>query len=189
MPPPARLKPSVTATERRFSEPPPQHLYLDTNFILDYLVDTRPRHARVARFLQRVEMQDSTTLYLSSLSELEFLHVIRSEEFRQGLAPDWQRQYKLGQWEQPGVREAYCTGFLKLLQEFLDSFTWAEVALTAAVRTRAVREALTYNLDSHDAVHLASAYGAEVFDFASFDRGFRRVDGLSLWNDGIHGTT
>jgi hypothetical protein len=42
-------------------------------------------------------MQDSTTLYLSSLSELEFLHVIRGEEFRQGLAPNWQRQYKLGQ--------------------------------------------------------------------------------------------
>jgi predicted nucleic acid-binding protein len=42
-----------------------------------------------------------------------------------------------------------------------------------------------YNLGAQNAVHLAGARIAGVHDFASFDRMFRRVDGLNLWNDRI----
>jgi predicted nucleic acid-binding protein len=45
-----------------------------------------------------------------------------------------------------------------------------------------------YNLRAQDAVRLARADVAGVRDFASFDRRFRRVDGLILWNDQIYGS-
>ncbi len=43
-----------------------------------------------------------------------------------------------------------------------------------------------YNLKAHDAVHVATAFAAEVLDFASFDADYRRVAGLYLWNDRIY---
>lgn len=43
-----------------------------------------------------------------------------------------------------------------------------------------------YNLEGQDAIHLASANYVGVFDMASLDRTFRRVDGLNLWNDQIY---
>ncbi len=46
---------------------------------------------------------------------------------------------------------------------------------------------MRWNLQATDALHLACAEEAGVMDFASFDRGFRRVDQLILWNDRIYG--
>ena len=71
------------------------------------------------------------------------------------------------------------SGLADLLAEFL----WYEAPLTATVREAALQYMIEYNLGAQDAVHLASALLSGVRDFASFDRRFRRVDGLYLWND------
>jgi hypothetical protein len=66
----------MAATERLFSEFPPALLYLDTNFVLDYLISTRPNHARVTSFLQKVFETGVTHIHISSLSWVEFGHVL-----------------------------------------------------------------------------------------------------------------
>ncbi len=74
-----------------------------------------------------------------------------------------------------------------LLEDFLANFEWAEVALTPTIRSAALTFMAQHNLGAQDSVHLASAGLEHVADFASFDRGYRRVNGLHLWNDTIHG--
>ena len=58
--------------------------------------------------------------------------------------------------------------------------------LTPEIRRRAIDYIAQYNLSGQDAIHLASALNAGVTDLASFDGGFRRVEGVHLWNDLIH---
>ncbi len=75
---------------------------------------------------------------------------------------------------------------LSSFDDALAQFAWNEVTLTPEVRLRAVEHIVDYSMQPNDAVHLASAFAAGCTNFASFDEGFRRVDGLILWNDLIH---
>jgi predicted nucleic acid-binding protein len=182
-------RPRVPAIERAFSEVPPQRLYVDTNVCLDYLIDTRPRYALAVRLFQHLAACQLTTLYVSPLSWTEFAHVIRTQQFRDGLSTAWQQQYGLARWAQePAVRPRYLAALVGQLEALLDQIGWAEVAITSDVRRRALQYVYQYNLRSQDAVHLACVAEAGVVDLASFDEGFRRVDNLSLWHDRIYST-
>lgn len=159
----------------------------DTNVCLDYLIDSRPRYALAVRLFQHLDACQLTTLYVSPLSWTEFAHVIRTQQFRDGLSPAWQQRYGLARWAQaPAVRRRYLAALLGQLEALLDQIGWAEIAITSDVRRRALQYVSQYNLQSQDAVHLACAAEAGVVDLASFDEGFRRVDNLYLWNDRIY---
>jgi hypothetical protein len=98
-------RPSVPATEHAFTELPPSRLYIDTNICLDYLIASRPHHQQALRFFQHLTAHGLTTLYLSSLSWIEFTHVVTSQRFREGLSPQWQQQYRRrGVWVGRGRR-------------------------------------------------------------------------------------
>lgn len=178
----------MAATERSFSEFPPLHLYFDTDFILNYLIPTQPHHSRVVPFLQAVQSAGITTAYVSSLNWLEFGHVVRRESFRNDLPSEWQQTYRLSHWRDPQVQRTFLDALCRMFEEFLDAFGWSEVSVTPTVRRSALALMPQYNLDSHDAVHVASCIEAGVLDIASFDAAFRRVDGLFVWNDLIHRT-
>jgi predicted nucleic acid-binding protein len=177
---------SVPATERAFTGTPPAHLYLDTNVILDYLIATRPLHQLAVTLFDWLDAYELTTLYVSSLSWLEFAHVVARPSFRDALPTSDQQRYQLDKWHTPAVRRAYMRAMLGFMEQFLGQSTWNEVAVTTAVRSQAIDSMVQYNLDAHDAVHLACAMLEGVYDLASFDRGFRRVDGLVLWNNGLY---
>lgn len=176
----------MPALERSFADPLPSQLYLDTNVIIDYLIDNRPFHVRCIPFLERVRQSGLTTIYLSSLSWTEFVHAIRKESFRTSLPPELQDQLSVARWQDSRVRGEYLDFFLSLFQRLIDHFDWAEVPVTSTIRRRAVDLIKQFNLGTQDAIHVASAFEADVVDLASFDEGYRRVDGLVLWNDLIH---
>jgi predicted nucleic acid-binding protein len=180
---PRRL--SVPATERAFTGLPPQQLYVDTDFILNYLLATQPHHTRVVPFILRLAEQGLTTLHISALSWIELAHVVRRQAFRDALPSEWQQNAQLAQWERPAVREQYFADWVALVRRLLAQFAWNEVAVTPEVSLRAIQHVATYNLGPQDAVHLACAEEAGVMDLASFDARFRRVDKLYLWHDGI----
>jgi predicted nucleic acid-binding protein len=93
---------------------------------------------------------------------------------------------RVDRWQEPLVRQAYVQAFVNGLNALLAQFSWVEIDLIPQIRTTALQLVAQYNLGGQDAVHLASATWAGVLDVASFDEGFRRVDGLSLWNDRIY---
>jgi predicted nucleic acid-binding protein len=136
--------------------------------------------------VRSVARHAGTAIFLSSLVWVEFSHVVVRERFRTRLFAERARQFDLAHWDQPEVRELYLESLLSDLEALLVQFGWTEIPLTRAVRQLATRNIVRYNLGPHDAVHLASATEAGITNFASLDRGYRRVEGLHLWNDRIH---
>ena len=172
----------MPATERRFDEVPPSHLYLDTNIPIAYIVATHEHHARCRPFIERL-FERRTTIYLSPLTWMEYAHVMR-QDFRALLPEQWRVPYRLSEWDDDTrVRQEYMRSMFRLLEDFLSGFDWVEIPLTDIVRRRSLEHVIDYNLQSQDAMHLAAAESVGVVDLASFDGSLRRVNGLYLWND------
>lgn len=178
----------MPATERSFADPLPPSIYLDTDVLVAYIVDREPHHARSRAFMQRLLVERQTRTFISSLSWMEFVHAVMQRTFRERLSSDRQREFRLTRWHAEPVRRTYVSWFLQQFGDTVAGLQAVELPLTADIRAIAVEYAVRYNLGSQDAVHLASATYGGVVDVASFDARFRRVEGLALWNDGIHTT-
>lgn len=176
----------MAATERSFSDLPPSRLYVDTNVFIGYLFSTDPLHSRCRALLERVVAQGSTTIFVSSISWMEFAHVVTRQRFRDALPTETQRTFQLGRWQAQPVRERYLQHHSRALEVLFSHFELEEVAVTPEVRAGAMTYMAAYDLDGQDAIHLARARLVGVRDVASFDRKFRRVDWLYLWNDLIY---
>lgn len=176
----------MPATEHRFSDTPPRFLYLDNDFVLTYFVATRPYHLRCKAFLERVQSIGLTTLCVSPLLWIEYAHTVRRDDFRAALPQATRGHFRFERWQHdPSVRGAWFAHALAELDGFLSEFEVEQIEFTEEVRVLALEYMDTHNLGGHDAVHVASAKLAGVSDLASFDRGYRRIDGLHLWNDRV----
>jgi predicted nucleic acid-binding protein len=171
----------VPATRHALSEFPPGRLYLDTNFLLNVLIPTYPLHAAAASFLRGLVRTGVTTLYVSSLTWLEYGHAVLRADFCAGLAAEVRQQYLLDQWDHLDVRDTYLTALTDRLLALLNEFDWYDVAVTLEVSLHALQLMGQYGLKGQDAAHVACAQAVGVVDVASFDADFRRVDGLHLW--------
>jgi predicted nucleic acid-binding protein len=118
---------------------------------------------------------------------MEYAHVFSKDTFRRSLPPEFAYLNAVTGWEDPGIREQYFEFVMNTLDSLLSPFEWHEIPTTNHINRRAITYMARYNMDAQDAVHLASMHVAGVDDLASFDRIFRRVDGLNLWNDQIYG--
>jgi predicted nucleic acid-binding protein len=176
----------MPATERLFDEPLPTELYLDTDILIAHLNDSDLHHVRTVPFLERIAQNSATVVYISSFSWVEFIHVVVRERFRTSLPLETRQRLRISRWDEPLVRQAYLQAFVRALDELLAQFRYVEIELTSDIRATALHYVAQFNLGGQDAVHLASSTRTGVFDFTSFDEAFRKVDGLTLWNDQIH---
>lgn len=69
------------------------------------------------------------------------------------------------------------------LQTFLSAFNRREVRVTKNLIKSATAHVVEFNLGSHDAIAIAISR-AGVPDVAALDRGFKKVNGIELW-DGL----
>ncbi len=179
----------MAAVERSFLAPLPNRLYLDTDILVSSLVGAEPHHERCRVFLDRLVDQGSTTIYVSSLTWIEFAHVVTRPAFRNRQPDAVRRRYRLERWGRQVVRQTYVNDWLADLQSLLNQFDSTELSLSEPIRRAAASYMVDYNIGSQDAVHLASAAREGIADVASLDAGYRRIDGLVLWNDLIHTRT
>ena len=87
-----------------------------------------------------------TTLFLSALSWLEFLHVFSREDFRRLLPTAFAHLRAVERWKSPEARQAYYQFVLDAFSDLLSPFAWEEVLITEEVRAGAVQLMGTYNL-------------------------------------------
>jgi predicted nucleic acid-binding protein len=171
----------VPAIRHALTEFPPRRLYPDTNFLLNVLVPSYPFHAAASGFLIQIAAAGMTTLYVSSLTWLEFGNAVLRADFRAGLAADLQREYRLDDWGAADVRDDYLAAMLNRLYALLSGFDRYDVAVTLDVSVHALQLMGQHGLRWQDAAHVACAQAVGVVDVVSFDSAFRRVDGLYLW--------
>ena len=72
----------MPAVEHSFADPPPTHLYLDSDLVINYLTSSHPNHERANAFLGAVHDLGAATIYASPLVWLEFAQVTKSQAFR-----------------------------------------------------------------------------------------------------------
>jgi predicted nucleic acid-binding protein len=170
------------AEEHLFSETPPGYLLLDTNFVVATLVAGDPRHEECLSFAGR--LQDAgTVIAYSTLLRLEHLNAWRNLLKDGLLPPEPGPQLRL----ELNVAEDDRSHWLRvadiLLGQFLAQFPRTEIRLNQRVVSLAIELVGRFNLQSYDAVHVASAFHAGCTDIASLDKDFRRVEGIDLWNN------
>jgi predicted nucleic acid-binding protein len=178
----------MPAVERSFADALPESLYLDTDIIVAGINRSHPNHQRAAMLLVRMAAGGGMRVIISSLTWIEFLNVITRPMFRDALPSDLRQRLRLGRWHDAMVRQTYVRAMLARFEGLLAQFDYAEIPMTISIRNAAIQLAIAHNLRAQDAVHLASAQHSGVSHLASFDEAFRRVDGIHLWNDLIHGT-
>jgi predicted nucleic acid-binding protein len=171
----------VPAIRHALTEFPPSRPYPDTSFLLNVLILSYPRYTAASAFFRQLVSTGVTILYISSLTWLEFGHAVLRPDFRVGLGPNLQRQYRLDQWQEFDVRDNYLVALIDRMQALLRQFDWYDVAVTLDVSLHALHLMGQYGLKGQDAAHVACAQTVGVVDVASFDTDFRRVDGLHLW--------
>ena len=71
------------------------------------------------------------------------------------------------------------------LNDLLTSFLRRRVGINRPLMRVASRLVATFNLKAHDALVVAVAHALGVPHIASFDRDFRRVDGIELWDGSL----
>jgi predicted nucleic acid-binding protein len=156
----------------------PEQIIVDSSFLFDAVMETdQGRHEPALGFAQRLRASNCVLVY-SSLIFIE--------------APQcWRRMYARGLLvpNQQGhdVVSDRINAFNKadnLLNELLASFRRRRVAISGRLMSAASRLVAMLNLKAHDALVVAIAHEIGVPDIASFDRDFRRVDGVELW-DGL----
>lgn len=178
----------MPATERSFTADfPPAHLYLDTDLLINVLKPSDPHHGRSVAFLQRLIEHGLTRLYLSTVSWMEIVHRATREQYRLSLPPQVQQEHRFHQWDRPDVRHGYIQAIIEMIEDILAPFEWTEISVTPDIFRAAAQFMGQYNFEGQDAIHLACMQSVGIVDIASFDRKFRRVEWLYVWNDLIYG--
>ena len=133
------------------------------------------RHERAITFAGRLRDSNCIVVY-SSLIFLEAPQCWRRMYARGALLPD--------RIESDLTRDRI-NAFRKAddaLNDLLTSFLRRRVAINRPLMRVASRLVATFNLRAHDALVVAVAHALSVPHIASFDRDFRRVDGIELWD-------
>ena len=81
----------MLAIEHRFDDALPGDLFLDTDIVVSYLVGNQPYHAASRAFIDRVSRDSETTVYVSTLSPLEYAQVVSRDRFRRELPEELSR--------------------------------------------------------------------------------------------------
>jgi predicted nucleic acid-binding protein len=158
-----------------FEDPLPDVGVFDSSFVFDAAIDTGEiQHDAGQQFAQRLRRHKTLPVY-SSLLFIE--------------APQcWRRLFRRGILSRTPTSiadriEAFGVAD-KLLADFLSAFGCQEIAITKTFMSAASRLVAHHDLSAHDALVVAVAQELSVSHIASFDRDFRRLEGIDLW-DGL----
>lgn len=157
----------------------PETIVADSSFLFDAVMDTGAgRHERAIGFARRLRDSNCMVVY-SSLIFLEAPQCWRRMYARGALLPD-RIESDLTRDRINAVRKAD-----DALNDLLTSFLRRRVAIDRPLMRVASRLVATFNLKAHDALVVAVAHALGVPHIASFDRDFRRVDGIELWDGSL----
>lgn len=95
--------------------------------------------------------------------------------------------YEWSNWANVAGRIPYMKRGDRLLKQFLSEFPVFEQRILKTIKDNAVDIMAMYNLDSYDAIHIGTALYRKVYDIVSFDKDFRCVGAIQLWNDRVFG--
>lgn len=158
-------------------------MYLDSSVIVASIFVGSPHSEAADEFLQHLIIHGST-VYFSELVRFEYAQAIRNLATRRNLLPAAQReQFNLDRWEGDlFVRTHWLSYADAKLNMLIDQFAGSyEGPFQRDLWNRILSLMAYYDLKSYDAVHLATAQHHGIAHFATCDRHFAAINGLSLF--------
>ena len=162
---------------------PPSHVFLDSSLIAAKVFPGSAHSVAASTFFDHLFASDSTA-YVSELVKFEYGQVLRNLAVHRNRLPSHVReQFGLDRWNDDlFVRARWLAHGDAGLKALIDQFAvFYEVPVRREFWDRMLSMMTYYDLKSYDAVHLATIQHYGIPHFATCDRHFAAVDGLSLF--------
>jgi len=169
----------LPANRHAFTDNPlPKVVITDSSFIFESLIDAgQGRHRPARDFAERLRKANVPLVYSSLLfieapqcwRRLYARGVLRSTQ--KGIDPISDRINAFGEAD-------------VALNNFLAAFDRREIKITKRLMNAASELVARFHLSAHDAIVIAVSIDTGITDIVAIDNGFKRVDGIELW-DGL----
>jgi predicted nucleic acid-binding protein len=161
-----------------------ERVYLDSSVLVGAVIEGA-NHAIASMEFCRQLARERTTVVISTLCRYELAHVasvLANPEARRRLPGSVIEQFDLTNWgDVASVRERWMTTVVMSLESLLGSFDeLAEIPVLPNLWHAAIPIMIEHNIQSYDALHVATARSVEVADFATTDRLYSGIDGLTI---------
>lgn len=150
----------------------PDELVLDTSFVVEALFPSQRLHAACQAFLERIA-EAGRTIYFNRLLELELAEAVYciSLKERHG-QKHWKRYRADGRARNRAARLLEDT--MAAWGEVLNAVTWTRIEVEEVMPD--VQQLMKlFGLKSYDAVHVATAWRADVIGVVTLDTDFART--------------
>lgn len=155
-------------------------VYLDTSVIVNAIIGGMHHSESCLQFCYQLAQAESH-VYFSRIVRLEFSQALRNLASRAQLPEDLRSTYGLDDWYNYMVRERWLQFGVSQFADFLRHFSdVTELPFSRAIWEHSVKVMAFTNLQSHDAIHIATARRYRISHFAACDSDFQRVDGLKI---------
>lgn len=153
-------------------------VYLDTSVVVPAVV-AGLEYAEVCVDFCAALVRQGTRVYFSQLLRVEYAQTILKlgQKRRHQLPVELRKQYGLDQWASNAmVRQQWMALGVLQLETFLATFTEVfELPFRQQIWERSVSIMAFDQLDSHDAIHVATALEYGLRDFATTDADFQEL--------------
>ena len=158
-------------------------MYLDTGLIVAALSPGTP-DARAAREFFAHLIAARSHAYVSQIMRIEFVQAVRKLAVKADrLPPNVRARHSLDQWaSNRTVREQWLTHNVTALHALLATFDEViEIPITLAIWEQSIQVMAQENLDSQDAIHIATARHLGLNHLATTDSDLRRLKDIRVW--------
>ena len=166
----------MTAIRRSFLDLEPI-IYRDASYAIAYYVDTEPYHEECVDFRNRLEAEGILSIAGDFVyDELAFFLVRKSLEAESRISGQYWRNVMR---TQPNFVSTIMPDVLIKTNELNDMTLW--IPTNAEVKDKAFELMQNYSILPTDAFHIATALSYGVTAFATLDKDFLKVDGITVY--------
>ena len=158
---------------------PPSDIYLDTSIVVAASIEESVHAISCAAFCDDVVAAGSR-VYFSQVLRLELSQAILKLATRQrGLSLDIRSEYRLDEWgTNSEVRDRWLRSNIRRCDALIGRFAaWQEIPFDTGTWQTSLDVMIAYGLQSHDAVHVATARQLGLTHLATADDHFKKVSG------------
>ena len=168
--------------------PLPEIIYFDTSFVIKVLIDGQSHFIQCREFIELLKKKQPIVVF-SNLLRMELWHTRLIIVF-QNLEKEKHINFANCLKKYPNAPRRFyseISGVNKLFNELLQNFkNWAEIPVEDKIINLALELIHKYNLDSYDAVHIATMLNWGIKDIVVFDQHIEDITDLNIWtNSGL----
>ncbi len=159
----------------------PLNVYLETSIVAAAIIGGSA-HSQASRDVCAALSHANSTVYFSRLVRIEVLQILKKYATKDLATPQVREAFRLDQFSRNLIiRQRWLDFGIQQLDVLIRTFYRAyELPIQGQTCQRCMKIMSQHNLDSYDAIHVATAMHNNVRDFVTVDGDFTRVGELKV---------